>query len=475
MANDNCVETEVRLGASRSHSANLPRRASDCLNGRNDADRGRAWSLGRARVWSTCVTWRTCVMSDPRTPSPTPLVASDPMLALKGLVIRDRYVLERPLGVGAMGVVYEATHQTLRRKFAIKLLRGEHTGNAMFRRRFEREATFTSRLDHPNVVQVVDFGELPSGPLYLVMEYLSGVDLRELLRQELRLPPERARDLMRQILRGISAAHDAGVIHRDIKPANCFLTRTSSGNDLVKVVDFGVARLDDDQGTSALTGVSEVVGSIAYIAPEMVMGQTANVRTDIYALGIVLYEMLAGFPPFKGRDLFELMERHLREAPPALPDTIPASLQQVVARALHKEPGQRFGDAHEMLAALDASASSRSVNEPSVRRPTGAPLTTARLEPSPSRPIVSGEGPLPIAPLPGSMADPNTHRDRMPAPAARPVRRAGSSGLFAAFALFMALVAVSGLLLLARWASQRFGRSAAAVDEATLVPRSVNQ
>lgn len=374
---------------------------------------------------------------------------SSRMLELTGMVLDERYLLGRRLGIGAMGVVYEATQRSLNRQVAVKLLRGEHTHNETYRRRFEREARSASRIRHPNVVQILDFGEIPDGPLYIVMEYLSGIDLRELLQRDGALESDRARDLLREILQGIGAAHDAGIIHRDIKPANCFLADTPGG-PVVKVVDFGVARLEDQGAASALTGISEVVGSVAYVAPEMIMGQTANVRTDIYALGVLAHEILSGVHPFAGKDLYDIMERHLNQPPPPLPSTTAADLRELVTRSLQKHPEARFASVHEMLALLTAERpASRppSVELPSLR-PTGAPRATAVLQrTAPLGPQPTGKH------APVASSGPTGETPAQAEPTHRPPKPVSTAFMLAALAA--ALGSLIGMLLFAHWISLR--------------------
>jgi len=425
----------------------------------------------------------------------TPTEADGALIAarlfdLTGLVLDQRYVIGPRIGVGSMGVVYQATHRAIGRKVAIKLLRGEHTGNATFRRRFEREARSASRIRHPNVVEVLDFGELEGGPLYIVMEFLAGSDLREILQREGAIEGGRARGWLRELMAAIAAAHDANIIHRDIKPANCFITRTGDDRESVKVLDFGVARLEDDTAVSALTGISEVVGSVAYIAPELVTGATASVASDIYAIGVMAHEVLSGQHPFPGSDIYDIMNKHLRMPPPALPSTAPPDLRTIIERALQKEPNLRFGSVHEMLGKLDPDAPHQRVKS----RPTGAPRATAMLPqrpPSGASPSVAAAAPTaaptaapaagvpaagaPAAGVPataapaaaGLLAQPTAAPPR-PGPSPRPsppslARRppvkprspSGPSFAAIAFALLFAVGTVVGLLLAAQWLVQR--------------------
>ncbi|MCB9631435.1 MAG: serine/threonine protein kinase [Sandaracinus sp.] len=271
-----------------------------------------------------------------------------------GRVLGGRYRIVRRLGEGGMGSVYEAEHLQLGRRVAIKLLHEHHASSIDLRTRFEREARMLSQLRHPNVVTITDFG-VEDGKPFLVMDLLAGRDLASILKDG-RVPAERAFGIVRQILRGVAHAHARGLVHRDLKPHNVIVEVLEDGSDHVTVLDFGLAR--DLGGDATLTRSGIVVGTPAYMAPEQAGGGSADARADVYALGNVLFEMLAGRRPFPFSEPHELVRAHLLTPAPSLRDTchdldVPAELEALVERALSKEPRDRYPDAAAMLAAID--------------------------------------------------------------------------------------------------------------------------
>lgn len=253
-----------------------------------------------------------------------------------------------------MGSVYEAEHLSLGRHVALKVLRDEHASSADLKARFEREARMLSQLSHPNVITVTDFGVDGAQP-FLVMDLQGGRDLTDLL-AEGPLPPARAIELARQILRGVAHAHRQGLVHRDLKPQNVRVDVLEDGSDHAVVLDFGLARTLASDATMTRTGI--VVGTPAYMAPEQASGGRADERADVYAMGGVLFELLAGRRPFPQREAHELLRAHLLTTPPTLAEVAPhldvsPALDALVARSLAKEPAARFANAAEMLEALD--------------------------------------------------------------------------------------------------------------------------
>ncbi len=243
-----------------------------------------------------------------------------------------RYVTERTLGRGGMATVELARDEQLGRKVAIKRLFGSLSGDEDFRERFLREGRMAARLSHPNIVGVHDVGEEDGVP-YIVMEHVEGETLADLIARKAPLDPDRAVDLVLQICAGLEHAHAAGLVHRDIKPQN-LLVRS---DDTVKIADFGIARpLDGTQMTQAGT----VLGTAAYLAPEQALGERVTGAADIYSLGAVTYELLAGRPPYQFESLVELTVKQREGPPPPLPG-VPAELEEVVLRCLALEPEAR--------------------------------------------------------------------------------------------------------------------------------------
>jgi hypothetical protein len=291
----------------------------------------------------------------------TAAVASSVLYGLRRQVREARrlgqYTLEERLGQGGMGVVYRARHAMLRRPTAIKLLR-PHAGASI--ERFESEVQLMARLSHPNTVAVHDYGRTADGVFYYAMEYLDGLDLQQLAEIEGPLPGARVIYLLRQACGALAEAHAAGLIHRDVKPANIFACRARTIADLVKVLDFGLVK---DLGTDApdVTVAGALVGTPLYVAPELITRATpADARTDLYSLGAVAYRLLTGVTVFEGRTSMEVCAHHLHTSPtPARARAdrpLAADLEAVVMRCLEKDPGQRFADADQMAAALDACA-----------------------------------------------------------------------------------------------------------------------
>jgi serine/threonine-protein kinase len=295
----------------------------------------------------------------------------DPLI---GTLIGERYRILALLGQGGMGSVYRAEHVVLKKELALKVLHPELSRLEDVARRFEREAQSASRLTHDAIILVTDFGRSASplgNILFLVMELLQGQSLKDLLRERGRLPAPEALAIARQILSALVHAHAAGVVHRDLKPDNIQLIEKGGRRDFVKILDFGIAKLNEPAGTAeALTQAGMVFGTPEYISPEQAMGMPADGRADLYAVGVMLYEMLCGTRPFVSENKLEILSAHLTQKPRPPRQTapeagIPAALERIVLRALEKDRDARFASASEMLAALDA------LDRPSVTAPTG--------------------------------------------------------------------------------------------------------
>jgi len=256
-----------------------------------------------------------------------------------------------------MGVVYRGERLQLGRAVAIKVMHASLPGEMAGRQRFEREAKLMARLEHPHCVSVMDFGLYEDKP-YLVMDLVRGVSLHDLIVQHGRLDVPRAVDILRQVLSGLAHAHELEIIHRDIKPANIMVASKAALGDHVRILDFGLARLRES-GTQLTAGIT--VGTPSYMAPEQCRGEELDARVDLYACGVVLFEMVTGRKPFAADDPIAIIRKHLQEPPPRLADVAQGDygeLEAVVARALAKAPAQRFASAVEMSAAVDAALGS---------------------------------------------------------------------------------------------------------------------
>ncbi|MDP9373193.1 MAG: protein kinase, partial [Chloroflexota bacterium] len=267
------------------------------------------------------------------------------------VIVGGRYELLDPVGEGGMARVYRARDRVLDRIVAVKLLREEYGSDQGFVARFYREARAAASLTHPNIVDIYDYG--PHDHTYFItMQFIDGTDLKTALRREGPLLPRRAVVVIDQVLAGLGAAHDRGIIHRDVKPQN-ILVRARDG--AIKLTDFGVARAFD--GTD-LTTSGIALGTAHYMAPEQGSGGPIGPATDLYAVGVVLYELLSGQLPFRGSNQMQIMLQHLHDPPPPLAGVavgVPPALERVIMKAMAKEPPLRFRSAEEMRAALAAA------------------------------------------------------------------------------------------------------------------------
>jgi serine/threonine protein kinase len=269
-----------------------------------------------------------------------------------------QYTLEEKIGAGAMGTVYRASHAMLRRPTAIKLLAPDDVTEETLGR-FEREVQLTAQLTHPNTVAVYDYGRTPDGIFYYAMEYLDGIDLERLVAEQGPLPPALVVHLLRQVCGSLAEAHKVGLIHRDIKPANLMVCARIGMPDMVKVLDFGLAKDVQQVDQPELSLVGQIVGTPHYISPEALRDSAAiDARADLYAVGAVGYWLLCGKTVFTGGSVPEIINHHLATAPEPpskrLRRALPAQLEALVMRCLEKEPDDRFADAEQVLAALNA-------------------------------------------------------------------------------------------------------------------------
>jgi serine/threonine-protein kinase len=307
---------------------------------------------------------------------------SDPLI---GRVINDKFKILSFIARGGMGKVYRAEQAPLGRVCALKVLNANYTGDhdPEFHKRFFLEASLTSKLRHPNTVTIFDYGQTEDGIYYMAMEYLEGYTLHRAIRQVGHLPEDRTIHIARQICRSLREAHSLGVVHRDLKPANVYLLEHGDEPDFVKVLDFGLVK-DATAGAEELTQAGLFMGSPKYMAPEQIQGGTVDGRTDIYALGIMMYEMITGKVPFDHAKSLEILMMHVREPPAPMRKVNPAvrvspALEETILRAMAKDQNERFRSMDEVLAALKRLG------------PLVAPEPSASL--TADRPSTTGSGP----------------------------------------------------------------------------------
>ncbi|HVP60605.1 MAG TPA: TonB family protein [Myxococcaceae bacterium] len=334
---------------------------------------------------------------DPQGPIPSVVGAADPLI---GRILNDRFRILSPLGSGGMGKVYKAVQTPLDRVVALKILNPNFPAekDPAFKRRFFLEASLTSKLRHPNTVTVIDYGQTEDGIYFIAMEYMEGQTLAEVLAHEKTLPWRRVLDIAQQICRSLREAHKLGVIHRDLKPANVMLLNEAD-HDMVKVLDFGLVKsfvaADGQSGDPEVTQNGVFLGSPQYMAPEQARN-VADPRSDVYSLGILVYQMLSGRPPFQGKDYLEVIFQHMKEAARPVrevnPSTeVPPEVEAVVARCLQKDPVARYQSMDEVLEALRETAQLTGMSGIFPDRKTttaSGPMSTSGLH---SRP---GSGPM---------------------------------------------------------------------------------
>jgi serine/threonine protein kinase len=340
------------------------------------------------------------------------------------------YLVTQKLGEGGMGSVYLAEHPSIGKKVALKVLHSEFSTNQEVTARFFHEAKAVNDIGHPNIVDIVDFGILQAGGgreqlVYFIMEYLAGLTLSQLIRAEAPLPPERALGIALQVADALSASHKCGIVHRDLKPDNVILSQRGRERDFVKLLDFGIAKLTGGSAAgSHRTRTGIVMGTPAYMSPEQCEGRdTVDRRTDIYALGIVLYEMLTGRVPFQGDGYGEILVQHLtqRPVPPSQFRMLPAHVEVVVLKALEKRADMRYPTMDEFMRAMsdpvgfvEAHGGVAGFLQRQLL-PSNAPLPSVRLTPAP------------LTPLPGTLIAPGIGHGVAPSiPGVRPGSLPGS-------------------------------------------------
>ena len=290
---------------------------------------------------------------------------------LVGAIVADRYRILQKLGEGGMGTVYLAEHVKMGRMSAIKVISKSLTQDADAIARFNREAANASRVNHPNVCAVYDFGETEDGVIYLAMEFIEGESLTDLIDREGALAPKRAADIARQTAEALEAAHEFGIVHRDLKPDNIMITKTRGGSDHAKVVDFGIAKAAGGDEKQNVTKTGLVVGTPEYMSPEQLSGDAVDGRSDIYSLALVFFRMLTGTLPFQADTAQEAMIKRLTDEPLKLKDALPeggfpTALQIVMDRALQRLPSDRYSSAAEFGADVAGTVSAMADVAPAV-------------------------------------------------------------------------------------------------------------
>ncbi|MGD1078693.1 MAG: protein kinase [Candidatus Sulfotelmatobacter sp.] len=321
-----------------------------------------------------------------------------------GMIIRNKYEILDRIGVGGMGVVYRVRHLTFNEICAIKIVSDVISGDANFLQRFQKEAVVTRKLRHPNAVRVDDFDYTDDGRPFIVMELVEGKNIGEILQQEGPFRVPRATRIATQVARALGVAHKLGVVHRDIKPGNILLTTDEQGQEIAKVLDFGIAKLRDAVGDASpgMTMTGMVVGTPLYMSPEQFMGKKAGEeidgRTDLYSLGVVLYQMVTAKLPFEGDTLYSLMMQHVEGnvRPPheLVPELhIPEALSRVILKAIDKSREQRFQTAEEFIAALDQVAGEPAPDDQRLNDQVANVGATSMIRSSQASPLPTKTGP----------------------------------------------------------------------------------
>jgi eukaryotic-like serine/threonine-protein kinase len=337
-----------------------------------------------------------------------------------GQVLADRYRIVKLLGEGGMGQVYEAQHVNINKRFAIKLLRPEIVSNPEAVARFRQEAWSASSIGHDNIIEIDDFATLPNGSVYLAMEYLAGGSLAERMKNDGPIEPAESLDIFCQVARGLAAAHEKAIIHRDMKPENIFLAQ-KHGRTLVKILDFGIAKVSGAEGSHSLTRTGAIFGTPHYMSPEQALGKPLDHRSDIYSVGVIMYEVFTGRVPFEAESFMGILTKHITSEPrrptEAAPDRqISDDVEHVIMRAMAKEPNDRYPTMGDLMNDLVAVMQ---VHAPHLLTPSGNQPLIAR---PPSQQIAVGTGPRKIAATmmapSGTGQTPVVDGSRKPTPAA---------------------------------------------------------
>jgi eukaryotic-like serine/threonine-protein kinase len=327
----------------------------------------------------------------------------DPFLGRS--ILNGAFHIQQKIGSGGMGAVYKAHQPEMNRLVAVKILHPKLADRKDLVSRFGREARALSQLSHPNTVRVFDYGELEDGPLYIIMEFLDGRNLNQTVRVEGAFPAERALPILIQSCGALDEAHKAGIIHRDLKPENIFLVQSAPYRDFPKVLDFGLAKVGEQQmrpGSVVLTQEGMVFGTPEFMSPEQAQGKTLTAASDVYSLAVILYEVLTGKLPFDAKNAMEHIQHHVTGRPISINQrapgrTFPPLLEQIVHRALAKRPEDRFASAADFGTALQwvlngASHLPAHLAPPSARMRTAPVVKSAPAPAVPQRPLIVVHG-----------------------------------------------------------------------------------
>ncbi len=286
--------------------------------------------------------------------------SAPPPPSLVGEVLDGRYRITGKIGEGGMGEVWAAEHIHIEKKFAIKLLKQEIVSNAEAVTRFRQEARSASSIGHANIIKIDDFGQLPDGRIYMCMELLNGTALNDLIKTP--VAPDRLLNIMIQTGHGLAAAHAKGITHRDMKPENIFVTIGPNGEDVPKLLDFGIAKVAGGEGQNHLTRTGTIFGTPFYMAPEQALGSPVDARTDVYAMGVILYELFAGSVPFGGESFMGILTQHITTEPEPVEvraaragRQLPPGIAEIISYCMRKDPAQRYQTMDDLVAAMVAS------------------------------------------------------------------------------------------------------------------------